>query len=34
MRLENNVHVTADGPVDLMAAIPIEAGEIESLMAK
>ncbi len=34
VRLENNVHVTADGPVDLMAAIPIEAGEIESLMAK
>jgi len=34
VRLENDVHVTADGPVDLMAGIPIEAGEIESLMAK
>jgi Xaa-Pro aminopeptidase len=34
VRLEDDVHVTADGPVDLMAAIPIEAGEIESLMAK
>ncbi len=34
VRLENNVHVTADGPVDLMANIPIEADEIESLMAK
>jgi Xaa-Pro aminopeptidase len=34
VRLENDVHVTADGPVDLMAGIPIEAGDIESLMAK
>jgi len=34
VRLENDVHVTADGPVDLMAGIPIEAGEIETLMAK
>jgi Xaa-Pro aminopeptidase len=34
VRLENDVHVTADGPVDLMANIPIEADEIESLMAK
>jgi Xaa-Pro aminopeptidase len=34
VRLEDDVHVTAAGPVDLMAAIPIEAGEIESLMAK
>jgi Xaa-Pro aminopeptidase len=33
VRLENDVHVTAAGPVDLMAAIPIEAGEIENLMA-
>ena len=33
VRLENNVHVTAGGPVDLMAGIPIEAGEIEALMA-
>jgi len=34
VRLENDVLVTADGPVDLMAGIPIEAGEIESLMAQ
>jgi Xaa-Pro aminopeptidase len=34
VRLENDVQVTAGGPVDLMAGIPIEAGEIESLMAK
>jgi Xaa-Pro aminopeptidase len=34
VRLENDVHVTADGPVDLMADIPIEAGEIETLMAR
>jgi Xaa-Pro aminopeptidase len=34
VRLENDVLVTADGPVDLMAGIPIEAGEIEALMAK
>jgi Xaa-Pro aminopeptidase len=33
VRLENDVHVTADGPVDLMADIPLEADEIESLMA-
>lgn len=33
VRLENNVLVTNHGPVDLMAAIPIEADEIESLMA-
>jgi hypothetical protein len=32
--LENDVHVTADGPVDLMADIPIEAGDIEALMAR
>ncbi|HEX4131035.1 MAG TPA: Xaa-Pro aminopeptidase [Pirellulales bacterium] len=32
VRLENNVLVTAEGPVDLMASIPIEADEIESLM--
>ena len=29
VRLENNVQMTATGPVDLMADIPIEAGEIE-----
>jgi Xaa-Pro aminopeptidase len=34
VRLENDVHVTAEGPVDLMADIPIEAGEIEALMGK
>jgi Xaa-Pro aminopeptidase len=34
VRLENDVLVTANGPVDLMADIPIEAGEIESLMAR
>jgi Xaa-Pro aminopeptidase len=32
VRLENDVLVTNDGPVDLMAGIPIEAGEIETLM--
>jgi Xaa-Pro aminopeptidase len=34
VRLENDVQITAHGPVDLMAAIPIEPGEIETLMAK
>jgi Xaa-Pro aminopeptidase len=32
VRLENTVVVTQGGPRDLMAGIPIEAGEIESLM--
>ncbi len=32
VRLENTVAVTEAGPVDLMAGIPIEADEIESLM--
>ncbi len=32
VRLENNVLLTNDGPVDLMASIPIEADEIEELM--
>lgn len=32
VRLENDVLVTEKGPVDLMASVPIEAGEIESLM--
>lgn len=32
IRLENDVLVTRDGPVDLMADIPIEADEIEALM--
>ncbi len=34
VRLENDVQITATGPVDLMADIPIEPGEIESLMAR
>ncbi len=34
IRLENNVLITDNGNVDLMANIPVEAGEIESLMAK
>lgn len=33
VRLENNVLVTPTGPVDLMADIPIEAAEIEAIMA-
>ena len=33
VRLENDVLITADGPVDLMANIPLEADEIEALMA-
>jgi Xaa-Pro aminopeptidase len=32
VRLENDILVTDSGPVDLMADIPIEAGEIEDLM--
>jgi Xaa-Pro aminopeptidase len=32
VRLENDVLVTEHGPVDLMADVPIEAEEIESLM--
>jgi Xaa-Pro aminopeptidase len=34
VRLENNVLITATGTVDLMADIPIEAGELEALMRK
>jgi Xaa-Pro aminopeptidase len=34
VRLENNVWLTESGPVDLMAGIPIEAEEIEEIMAK
>jgi Xaa-Pro aminopeptidase len=34
VRLENDVQITAAGPVDLMAGIPIEPGEIETLMAQ
>lgn len=33
VRLENNVLITEQGPVDLMASIPIEADEIEALMS-
>lgn len=33
IRLENNILVTDHGPVDLSANIPIEAAEIEELMA-
>ncbi|MDH3648695.1 MAG: aminopeptidase P family protein [Saprospiraceae bacterium] len=32
IRIENNILVTDDGPVDLMKEIPIECDEIESLM--
>jgi Xaa-Pro aminopeptidase len=32
IRLENDILVTNNGPVDLMADIPIEADEIEALM--
>ena len=32
VRLENDIVVTADGPVDLMAGTPVEADEIEDLM--
>ncbi len=34
VRLENNVLLTKDGPVDLMADIPIEADAIEELMKR
>ena len=32
VRLENDILVTADGPIDLMRHIPIDADEIESIM--
>lgn len=32
VRLENDILVTKDGPLDLMASIPIEVDEIEQLM--
>lgn len=32
IRIENNILVTKDKPIDLMAGIPIEADEIEELM--
>ena len=34
VRLENDVLVTADGPVDLSSQVPIEPDEIESLLAR
>ncbi|MDF2435982.1 MAG: peptidase family protein [Bacteroidota bacterium] len=34
IRLENDILVTENGPVDLMKNIPLEADEIEALMAK
>jgi Xaa-Pro aminopeptidase len=34
VRLENNVLVTEDGPIDLMAEIPVEAADIEALMRR
>ncbi len=34
VRLENDIVVTADGPVDLMAGTPVEAEEIEDLMKR
>jgi len=34
IRLENDILITGDGPVDLMKSIPVEADEIESLMDK
>ena len=32
VRIENDILITADGPVDLTADIPREADEIEALM--
>ena len=34
IRLENDILITDEGPVDLMANIPIEVEEIEALMAR
>jgi Xaa-Pro aminopeptidase len=34
IRIENNILITDNGPKDLMANIPIEADDIEALMAK
>ena len=33
IRLENDILVTENGPIDLMANIPLEAEDIEALMA-
>ena len=32
VRLENNILITNEGPLDLMPGIPLEAEEIEALM--
>lgn len=34
IRIENDILITTKEPIDLMAAIPVEADEIEELMAK
>ena len=34
IRIETNIVVRAEGPEDLMANIPVEADEIEELMAR
>src|SRR5688572_32848914 len=34
IRLENDILITEDGPIDLMAGIPVEAEQIEALMHK
>jgi Xaa-Pro aminopeptidase len=34
IRLENNILITKDGPVDLMASIPLEPDDIEREMKK
>jgi Xaa-Pro aminopeptidase len=34
IRIENNILLTAEGPVDLMASIPVEAEEVEELLRK
>ncbi len=34
IRIENDILITEKGPMDLMAKIPVEADEIEELMAK
>jgi Xaa-Pro aminopeptidase len=33
VRIENDILVTENGPLDLMAGIPVEAEEIEELMS-
>jgi Xaa-Pro aminopeptidase len=34
IRIENDILLTEKGPIDLCAKIPVEADEIEALMAK